>query len=137
MRFKNRSVFMTMLLLASAALVSRNYAGNTADPIIGRWTNSDTSRVLEFVKTDEGYKAIVVDAEYKPAVGKIQISRLKRESGTTYTDGLLHIIQKDKTASCSATIIDSVHMVIKVRRGLVSKTQVWTRVEPHESGERK
>lgn len=98
------------------------------DKIIGKWTNEEKTRVIEFVKNGNYYDAIIRKAEDDSVIGKKQISGLKPAGNGSYTNGTVYIIKKGKTASCSAQITKDDLLNIKASYGMMSKTQVWTRL---------
>ncbi|PZU81059.1 MAG: hypothetical protein DI529_16035 [Chryseobacterium sp.] len=103
-------------------------AQNSPDKILGKWTNEDKTRVIEFVKNGTSYDAVIRKSEDKSVIGKRQITGLKYKREGNYTNGTVHIIKKGKTASCSAQITKDNQLTIKASYGMMSKTQVWTRL---------
>ncbi|PZU16438.1 MAG: hypothetical protein DI622_11555 [Chryseobacterium sp.] len=103
-------------------------AQNSPDKILGKWTNEDKTRVIEFVKNGTSYDAVIRKAEDESVIGKKQITGLKRQQEGSYTNATVHIIKKGKTASCSAQITKDDHLNIKASYGMMSKTQVWNRL---------
>ncbi|MCO6176429.1 DUF2147 domain-containing protein [Flavobacterium sp. NRK F10] len=99
----------------------------TADPLKGKWINEEKNRILEFVKTDSGYEAVIVKAEEQSLIGKKQITGLRLEETDSYKDGVLYIFQKNRTASCSVKILDSDAIELKATIGIFSRKQKWTR----------
>ncbi len=114
--------------MVSVLLGISTYAQSNNDKILGKWTNEDKSRVIEFVKNGSSYDAIINKAESSSLVGKKQITALKHSKENHYTDGTLHIIQKGKTASCSAKLVSDTKLALKASIGFMSKTQVWTKL---------
>lgn len=114
------------IVIFSLSLIAKAQTNN--DPILGKWTNEDKSRVLEFIKSGSGYEAVIIKAEDQSLIGKKQITslRLSNEKGF-YEDGVLHIFQKNKTAFCSVKILDSESIELKATIGMFSKKQKWSK----------
>lgn len=115
-------IFLHTLLGFSA------FSQHPQDQILGFWTNEDHTRVIEFVKNDNNYDAIIKKAEPESLIGMKQITSLKYKKANAYTDGTLHIIQKDKTVDCSVKIINNSQLELKVVYGFMSKSQVFTKM---------
>lgn len=117
-------IFLSLCMLFSMSAMAQN----TNDRILGQWIDQDQTRVLEFVKNGSSYDAIIREAEPNSLIGKKQISSLKYDKGNAFKDGLLHVLQKGKTATCSAKLLDDNKLQLKASKGLASKLSVWTRV---------
>lgn len=115
-------------LMVSVLLGISTYAQNSNDKILGKWTNKDKSRVIEFVKNGSAYEAVIIKAESSSLVGKKQITALKHNKDNAYKDGTLHIIQKGKTANCSAKLVSDTKLELKASIGFMSKIQVWKKI---------
>lgn len=123
--FKTARVIFPLIFI----LLSMNMKAQTSeDKLLGKWTNEGKTRVVEFVKNGTSYDAIIRKAEDAGLIGKKQISGLKSSGKDSYTDGTVYIIKKGKTASCSAQITKDGLLNIKASYGMMSKTQVWTRL---------
>lgn len=120
----------TKILFALALVVfgMSMKAQTSGDKILGKWTNEDKTRVIEFVKNGTSYDAIIRKAENGSVIGKKQISGLKPSGENNYVNGTVYIIKKSRTASCSAQITKDDLLNIKASYGMMSKTQVWTRL---------
>lgn len=118
----------TLFALAFIILGISMKAQTSGDGILGKWTNEDKTRVIEFVKNGTSYDAIIRKAENGSAIGKKQISGLKPNGENNYVNGTVYLIKKSKTASCSAQITKDNLLNIKASYGMMSKTQVWTRL---------
>jgi uncharacterized protein (DUF2147 family) len=101
---------------------------NINDKLLGQWTNDDQNRVLEFVKNGSAYDAIIREADLPSHIGQKQITSLKHKKENYYKGGTLHILQKDRTAKCTAKLLSENQLELKVSMGLISKSAVWTRV---------
>lgn len=99
----------------------------TNDKILGKWTNEERTRVIEFVKNGNTYEALIRSAEDPSLIGKKQITGLKNK-GNEYYGGTLHIFQKDKKLKCSASISSDNHLKLTASYGLISKTQTWKKL---------
>lgn len=118
-----------ILLMAAGLLFSLNVlAQTTNDKILGKWTNEDKTRIIEFVKSGDAYDAIIRKAEDNSLVGKKQITALKATGTTSFSDGTLHIIKKGKTAKCTASLSGDTTLYIKGSYGMMSKSITWTKL---------
>lgn len=115
-------------LMVSMLLGTSIYAQSSNDQILGKWTNEDKSRVIEFVKNGSFYDAVIIKAENSSYIGKKQISNLKFDKNNAYKGGTLHVYQKGRTANCSAKLVSSTKLELKASSGMMSKSQVWTKV---------
>lgn len=115
--------------MMSALLGLNAYAQTVnSDKILGKWTNEDKTRVLEFVKNGSTYEAVIRSAEDKSLVGKKQITGLKVNGSNTYKDGTVFLFKKNSSAKCSITFVDTNKITIKATKGLYSKSQAWFRL---------
>ncbi len=117
-----------MFLMFSAILGMGTINSNDSDKILGQWTDEDQTRILEFVKNGDVYEAIIIEADPASYIGKKQITSLKFHKKNVYKDGTLHILKKDRTATCSAKLISDTEMKLKVSIGMMSKSAVWTKL---------
>ena len=76
---------------------------------------------------DSGYEAVIIKAEDSDLVGKKQITELQIKEDNFYDNGVLHIIQKNRTASCSVKILGSEVIELKASIGMFSRKQKWTK----------
>ncbi|WP_312901914.1 DUF2147 domain-containing protein [Chryseobacterium taichungense] len=123
--FKTARIIFPLVFLILGMHVK---AQTSQDKLIGKWTNEEKTRVIEFVKNGNYYDAIIRKAEDNNVIGKKQISGLKPAGNGNYTNGTVYIIKKGKTASCSAQITKDDLLNIKASYGMMSKTQVWKRL---------
>lgn len=115
--------------MVTGLLFSLNiFAQTTHDKILGKWTNEENTRVIEFVKNGDTYDAIIRKAEDNSMVGKKQITDLKATGTTSFSDGTLHIIKKGKTAKCTASLSGDTRLELKASYGLLSKSQIWNKL---------
>ena len=128
-----------LLFLMLGALMSLNtFAQDANDQILGQWTDKDNSRIIEFVKNEQGYDAIIKEVEDASLVGKTQISALEYDKNNAYKNGTLHIYKKNRTAKCSAKLVSATELELSVKVGFRSKTAVWTKIEEEvEAGDSK
>lgn len=123
--FKTARVIFPLVFI----LLGMNMKAQTSeDKLLGKWTNEEKTRVVEFVKNGNYYDAIIRKSEDASLIGKKQIGGLKPSGKSNYTNGTVYIIKKGKTASCSAQILKDGLLSIKASYGMISKTQVWTRL---------
>lgn len=114
--------------MVSILLGTSIYAQGSNDQILGKWTNEDKSRVIEFVKNGSYYDAVIIKSENASYIGKKQITNLKFAKNNAYIGGILHVYQKGKTANCSAKLVSSTKLDLKASIGIMAKSQVWTKV---------
>lgn len=118
-----------MILMLTGLLFSLNiFAQTTNDKILGKWTNEDKTRIVEFVKNGDAYDAIIRQADDNSIVGKKQITGLKANSTTSFVNGTVHVIKKGKTAKCTATLSGDNKLYLKASYGMMSKSQTWTKL---------
>lgn len=119
----------SMLSMLPGLLLALGLYGQTGgDNIIGKWTNQDQTRIIEVVKNGNVYEAIVLKAEDKALVGKKQITGLTAMGNGNFTNGVVHLIKKGKTARCTAVLLRNNQLQLKATYGMMSKTQTWTRL---------
>lgn len=104
-----------------------SFAQTTDNSILGKWTNEDKTRVIEFVKNGNAYDAIVRSAEDKSLIGKKQISGLTQKDATSFVNGTVYIFKRNRTAKCSANL-NGKFLQLQASMGLMSKSQTWTRL---------
>lgn len=114
--------------MVSILLGTSIYAQASNDQILGKWTNEDKSRVIEFVKNGSYYDAVIIRSVNVSYIGKKQITNLKSDKDNAYKGGTLHVYQKGKTASCSAKLVNGTKLELKASNGFMYKSQVWTKV---------
>lgn len=99
------------------------------DSIIGKWENSDQSRVLEFVKSGNSYEARILEAKDSDLIGQNQLTDIIFSKENEKYEGVLHIIQRNRTIPASLTLIDSNTMEIEVSKGPFSKKEKWVKIQ--------
>lgn len=119
------AAFVTALFAATPAQAQQT---KTNDVLLGKWTNEDKDRTIEFTKKGTEYIATIVAAEDKSLIGKQQITGLQWD-GKTFKNGTLHVIKKGKTFACSVTVKDNNTIEISGKSGLISKSQAWTKIK--------
>ena len=117
---------MLTFLVFAVGLLSTAYAQTDGDTILGKWTNEDKTRVLEFVKAGTGYDAIIRDAPDQDLIGKKQLTRMAYSKGI-YT-GTVLLPKKGKSYPCTLKMKADSTMELTAKTGFMSKSQVWTRV---------
>jgi len=118
-----------IILILAGLLLSLNIFAQTGnDKILGKWTNEDKTRIIEFVKSGNAYDAIVRKTEDNSIVGKKQITGLKASGSTSFVNGTVFMIKKGKTAKCSATLLGDTRLNLKASYGILSKSQTWTKI---------
>lgn len=115
----------TLAFLFISGLFATADAQTNADSILGKWTNADKTRVLEFVKNGNGYDAIIKEAPDKSLVGVRQITGLKYSNG--YYKGSVYLPKRGKTLPCTLTIKSDGTLQLTAKSGFMSQSQTWTR----------
>lgn len=123
---KKLNQFLTLILIL---ICTQTFAQNQSGDILGQWTNRDSSRIIEFVKSDSGFDAIIIKSDEPSQIGKNQISSLKYSSGGIYNKGTLHIYKKGKETSVTVKMIDDKKIEIIASIGIGSKSETWTRLK--------
>lgn len=118
--------FFSIPIFLLTALFTTAQAQTSADSILGKWTNEDKTRVLEFVKTGSNYEAVIKEAQDKSLVGKKQITGLKYSNGSY--KGSVYLPKRGKTLPCTLTIKSDGSLQLSAKAGFMSQSQTWTRV---------
>ncbi|PWG81507.1 DUF2147 domain-containing protein [Pararcticibacter amylolyticus] len=105
------------------------FAQTDNDKILGKWTNEDKSRVIEFVKNGDAYDAIIRQANDESLAGKKQITSLQKDGINTFKNGTVHVLKKSKTARCTAKLVNDDKLEITATFGMMSRKQTWSRVK--------
>ncbi|AEL26217.1 Protein of unknown function DUF2147 [Cyclobacterium marinum DSM 745] len=105
------------------------YAQNAEEILLGKWTNPDETRVIEFVQNGGFYEAIILKSDDTSFEGRKQITHLKYHKNGIYKDGMVHVFKKDRTLACKANLLSIDELELSVSFGFMSKSAVWTRVE--------
>lgn len=116
-----------MIFVFIAGVFTTAKAQTKADDILGKWTNDDKTRVLEFVKNGSIYEAVIKEAPDNSLIGKKQITNLSF-SNSSYK-GTVHIPKKGKSFPCTVAIKSNGTMELTAKAGFMSKSQIWTRVK--------
>lgn len=119
--------FLSLVVLLAATLFVHANAQNGGDAILGKWTNEDRTRVIEFIKSGNSYNAIIREAPDQSVVGKNQLTNLSYHEGT-YNGNVL-LPKKGKSYSCSLRIRTDGSMELTAKAGFMNKSQVWTKVK--------
>jgi uncharacterized protein (DUF2147 family) len=114
------------LIVFAVGLLTTAYAQTNGDTILGKWTNEDKTRVLEFVKAGTGYDAIIREAPDQDLIGKKQLTRMAYSNGI-YTGNVL-LPKKGKSYSCTLKMKTDMTMELTAKAGFMSRSQVWARV---------
>ena len=123
---------MLFLLIACCLGALRSTAqtdSTQADRILGRWTNEEKTRTIEFIKRDEVYEAFpVLPGSNQPDTkGRAVISGL-RYDGKKYT-GQAYAPKQNRQFACSIVLQGNDKMVLTGKVGFISQTRTWTRVK--------
>lgn len=124
---KKTMKFLSLAVILIASIFTTAFAQTDADAILGRWTNDDNTRVIEFVKTGNSYNAIIKEAPDKSVVGKNQLTGLLFSNGSY--NGTVHLPKKGKSYPCTVKIKNDGSMELTAKAGFMSKTQSWVKVK--------
>lgn len=119
--------FFSIAIFLLTAIIADAKAQSNADDILGKWTNEDKTRVLEFVKTGSDYEAVIQEAPDKTLVGKKQITGLKHNNGSY--KGSLYLPKRGKILPCTLTIKSDSSLQLSAKAGFMSQSQTWTKVK--------
>lgn len=117
---------LLLTLLFIAGLFTAVQAQTNADDILGKWTNEDKTRVLEFVKNGSSYDAIIKEAPDNSLIGQKQLTNLSFRKSSY--KGKLYLPKKGKSYPCTITIKGDGTMELTVKAGFMSKSQTWSRL---------
>ena len=119
--------FLSLVVLLVSALFIQAKAQSGSDAILGKWTNEDKTRVIEFIKSGSNYNAVIREAPDQSIVGKNQLTNLSYRDGI-YNGNVL-LPKKGKSYPCSLKIKTDGRMELTAKAGFMSKSQVWTKVK--------
>ena len=115
-----------LMLVSISGISTAVVAQNPGDEILGKWTNEDKTRVIEFVKAGSGYEAIIKEAPDKSLIGAKQLTGLEYNGGSY--KGQVHLPKKGKSYNCSLKIRADGVLELTAKVGLMSKSQLWKKV---------
>lgn len=119
---------INLLLLLITLFTSKGIAQlPNGDAILGKWTNEDKTRVLEFVKNGSSYEALIKEAPDKSLAGQKQITQLQY-SNNIYS-GKLQLPKKGKTFPCTVKLQHNGSLELTARVGFMGRSQTWTKVQ--------
>lgn len=119
--------FFSMMMLLVATVFTTAHAQTNADTILGKWTNDDKTRVIEFVKSGSSYDAIIKEAPDKSIIGKNQLTGLVYKNGSY--SGKVYLPKKGKSFPCTVKLNSNGSLELSAKAGFMSKSQTWTRVK--------
>lgn len=117
-----------LILFSTILLTVQSPSQPSHDKILGTWGSEEQSRTIEFIRNGDTYDAIIRSAGDAGLVGQKQITGLKAGGENAFKNGTLHIIKKQRTAGCSARLVDDQTLELKASLGFLSKSQTWTRL---------
>ena len=115
-----------VLIISCVGILTGAHAQTNADVVLGKWTNEDKSRVVEFVKTGSGYEAVIRAAPDPALVGKKQLTGLVFGNGK-YT-GIVWLPKKGKSYPCVLKMKTDNTLELTANAGFMSKSQIWSKV---------
>ncbi|HTN45817.1 MAG TPA: DUF2147 domain-containing protein [Flavipsychrobacter sp.] len=124
---KKTMKFLSLVALLVSALFVPAKAQSGADTILGKWTNEDKTRVIEFIKSGSVYNAVIRKAPDQSVVGKNQLANLSYRDGN-YNGNVL-LPKKGKSYPCTLRMKDDGTMEMTAKAGFMTKSQVWTKVK--------
>lgn len=114
---------LLLLFLTSFTIVQAQTSG---DSILGKWTNEDKTRVIEFVKNGNNYNAIIKEAPDQGMIGKNQLTDLVYSNGSY--NGYVQLPKKGKRYPCTIKMRSDGTIELIAKAGFMSKAQIWTRI---------
>jgi len=125
-----RGKYFCLLLMATLLFSMRMKAKapENAESILGKWTNEEKTRVLEFSKKGNSYEAVIVQANDEQMVGKKQVTDLQFKNGMYH--GTLFLPKRQQSYPCTIKLISTDVMEITASAGMMRKSQKWLRVKP-------
>lgn len=121
----NLSCVVLLLLLTGFIQESKAQTAN-ADTLLGKWTNEDRTRIIEFVKNGNVYEAIIRQAPDQDLIGQKQITKLLFNNGLY--KGEVYLPKRGKNLPCTLRITSTGNLELAAKAGFVSRSQVWSRV---------
>lgn len=118
---------LLMMLVFIAGLFTAADAQTNADAVLGKWTNEDKSRVIEFIKNGDNYNAVIKEAPDNSMVGKNQLTDLVYKNGSY--SGKVYLPKKGKSYPCTVSLKSNGSLELTAKAGFMSKSQIWTRVQ--------
>lgn len=129
-KIKINVTLVTFLLAVFLGNTMTNYAqtaSTNADSILGKWTNADKTKIIEFLKNGNAYEAIVRKAGNSESIGKKMITDLAF-NGKKYI-GKVYIPKTKKKYDCSIVFLNSKTIELTAKSGFMSQSRQWTKVE--------
>lgn len=120
-------LFQTLILIAATAGSLQAQSNETIDPLLGKWTNEDKSRVIEFRKAGDKFEGIIISAADASIIGKRQFTEVGLKNGQY--GGTLHLPRKNRRFSCTIKILNNGSLEITAQAGFSSRSQIWARVD--------
>ncbi|NCT73737.1 MAG: DUF2147 domain-containing protein [Chitinophagaceae bacterium] len=117
---------VVLMLISISGMITGLSAQTSGDAILGKWTNEDKTRVIEFVKAGSGYEAIIKEAPDKSLIGVKQLTGLEYD-GAGYK-GQVHLPKKGKSYNCSLKVKADGLLELTAKAGIMSKSQLWKKV---------
>lgn len=121
----NLSCLVLLLLLTGFIQEGKAQTAN-ADTLLGKWTNEDRTRIIEFVKNGNVYEAIIRQAPDQDLIGQKQITKLLFNNGLY--KGEVYLPKRGKNLPCTLRITSTGNLELAAKAGFVSRSQVWSRV---------
>lgn len=115
-----------VLFIFAVGVSKGSQAQTNADAVLGKWTNEDKSRVVEFVKAGSGYEAVIRAAPDPALVGKKQLTGLVFGNGK-YA-GIVWLPKRGKSYPCVLKMKTDTTLELTANAGFTSKSQVWTKL---------
>ena len=120
-------LIQTLILIAATAGSVQAQSNETIDPLIGKWSNEDKSRVIEFRKAGDKFEGIIISASDPSLIGKKQFTEVELKNGQYR--GSLHLPRKNRRFSCTIKMLNNGSLEITAQAGFSSRSQIWTRVD--------
>lgn len=118
--------FLVILLLWSGFFQETYAQSVQADTLLGKWTNDDRTRIIEFVKKGNVYEAVIKEAPDQELVGQKQITNLIFNNGVY--KGEVYLPKRGKRLPCTLRITSTGNLELSAKAGFMNRSQLWSRV---------
>lgn len=119
--------FLMAIFLGNTITNYAQTASTKADSILGKWTNEDKTKIIEFLKNGNTYEAIVRKAEKSESIGKKMITELVLR-GKEY-NGKVYIPKTKKIYDCNIIFLNPKTIELTAKSGFMSQSRQWTKME--------
>ncbi len=119
-----------MIAVVTLFLISTTTLAQSADDILGKWTNPNNSTTVEVYKKGETYSAKIIEAKVEKQIGKILVWGLKYSSkNNEWAEGKIQKPDMKHSVDCFIELESYNTLSISGYHGLriFSSTEKWKR----------